>query len=337
MLVEIFKRLDSAHFAESYKIEVVFKDCFSYSSDLEAFLVGIVDRGVHRLVIRFGKRFERLLRVLLVKEYIKILRVECGYFNAGGFDGKVLRLDWILSFECMTKRLFLAMLSRGGNTLKHFLFRLARLLIGLVLYAAGIVLTLNAQIGYGPWEVFHVGLAKTAGISIGSAAIVTGLVIALFAVLLGEKLGLGTILNMTLIGIILDAILLMGVVPVARSFITGLIMMVAGLFVIAIASFFYIGSGFGAGPRDSLMVALTRKTHLPVGLVRGAIELVAVGAGWRLGGMVGLGTVIAALAIGFCVQLTFRLFKFDPTLVRHESLRMSWQTMLHGKSATPSP
>ncbi len=155
--------------------------------------------------------------------------------------------------------------------------------------------------------------------------------------MLGEKLGLGTILNMTLIGIFLDAILVLGVVPVARSFIPGLIMMVAGLFIIAIASFFYIGSGFGAGPRDSLMVALTRKTRLPVGLVRGAIELVAVGAGWRLGGMVGLGTVIAALAIGFCVQLTFRLFKFDPTLVRHESLRMSWQNMLHGKSATPSP
>lgn len=237
----------------------------------------------------------------------------------------------------MTKTVYLAMLSFGGNALKPFMFRLARLLLGLVLYAFGIVLTLNAHIGYGPWEVFHVGLAETAGMSIGSAAIVTGIVIALFAVLLGERLGLGTILNMTLIGFILDAILVLGVVPVATSFVPGVAMMVAGLFVIALASFFYIGSGFGAGPRDSLMVALTRKTRLPVGLVRGAIELVAVVVGWRLGGMVGLGTVLAAFAIGFCIQMTFRLLKFDPTIVRHESLMMSWHNLVRGGSIPPSP
>ena len=232
----------------------------------------------------------------------------------------------------MTKKPYLAMLSRGGTTLKLFMFRFARLLLGLVLYAVGIVLTLNAHIGYGPWEVFHVGLAETAGMSIGAAAIVTGVVIAFFAVLFGEKLGLGTLLNMTLIGVVLDAILLSGIIPVSRSFFTGVVMMVAGLFVVALASYFYIGSGFGAGPRDGLMVALTRKTRLPVGLVRGAIELVAVLVGWRLGGMVGLGTVLAALAIGFCIQLTFRLLKFDPTLVQHESLWMSWHNMFQGKS-----
>jgi uncharacterized protein len=234
----------------------------------------------------------------------------------------------------MTKKPYLTMLSRGGTALNHVLFRLARLLLGLVLYALGIVLTLNAHIGYGPWEVFHVGLAETAGISIGTAAIATGVVIAFFAILLGEKLGLGTVLNMTLIGMVLDAILVSGIIPVARSFFPGLVMMVAGLFVVAFATYFYIGSGFGAGPRDGLMVALTRKTHLPIGLVRGMIELAAVLVGWRLGGMVGLGTVLAALAIGFCVQLTFRLLKFDPTLVHHESLRMSWQSMFQ-ENGTP--
>jgi len=202
-----------------------------------------------------------------------------------------------------------------------------RLLLGLLLYALGIVLTLNAHIGFGPWEVFHVGLAETTGMSIGTASIVTGLAIALVALLAGEKLGLGTVLNMVLIGVFLDAMLAAAFIPVAASFWIGAAMMVAGLFVIALGSYFYIGSGFGAGPRDSLMVALTRKTRLPVGIIRGGIELTAVLIGWRLGGMVGAGTVLAAVSIGFCVQLTFRMLRFDPTSVMHESLLATWQNL----------
>ncbi len=209
--------------------------------------------------------------------------------------------------------------------MKSFVNRMLRLLLGLLLYALGIVLTLNARIGFGPWEVFHVGLAETTGMSIGTASIVTGVAIAVIALLIGEQLGLGTVLNMVLIGIFLDAILAVAIIPLAASFWIGVAMMVAGLFVIALGSYFYIGSGFGAGPRDSLMVALVRKTRLPVGVIRGGIELTAVLPGWRLGGMVGLGTVLPALLIGFCVQLTFRLLRFDPTAVKHESLLATWQ------------
>ena len=208
--------------------------------------------------------------------------------------------------------------------MKSFVRRMVRLLLGLLLYALGIVLTLNARIGYGPWEVFHVGLSETLGMSIGVASIVTGIAIALLALIIGEKLGLGTVLNMVLIGVFLDAILALAFIPVATLFWPGVLMMISGLFVIALGSYFYIGSGFGAGPRDSLMVALTRKTRLPVGVIRGGIELAAVLVGWRLGGMVGLGTVLAAVLIGFCVQLTFRLLRFDPTSVKHESLLATW-------------
>jgi uncharacterized membrane protein YczE len=204
--------------------------------------------------------------------------------------------------------------------MKDFYLRLLRLLFGLFLYALGIVITLKASIGYAPWEVFHVGLAKTTGISIGNASIAAGLVIGTAAVLLGEKLGLGTILNMILIGIFLDIILGLNLIPASSGFLVGIPMLIAGLFVISLASYFYIGSGFGAGPRDSLMVALTRRTKLPVGFCRGTIEVLAVLAGWKLGGMVGIGTVISAFAIGFCIQTTFRLLRFDATSVRHETL-----------------
>jgi uncharacterized membrane protein YczE len=97
--------------------------------------------------------------------------------------------------------------------------------------------------------------------------------------------------------------------------------MIAGLFVISLGTYFYMGSGFGAGPRDGLMVVLERKTGLPVGLCRAIIESLAVLLGWLMGGPVGLGTVIAAFGIGLCVQVTFSLFKFQATEIRHETFR----------------
>jgi uncharacterized membrane protein YczE len=199
-----------------------------------------------------------------------------------------------------------------------------RLTWGLFLYALGIVVTLKANVGYAPWDVFHVGVSKIIGISIGNASIITGVIIGIIAVLLGEKIGLGTILNMILIGVFLDMILLFNIIPDANSFLFGVIMLIAGLFIIALASYFYIGSAFGAGPRDSLMVALTRKTRLPIGICRGIIELIAVFVGWRLGGMLGIGTVISAFAIGFCVQITFKVLKFDATKVKHETLNRTF-------------
>lgn len=216
--------------------------------------------------------------------------------------------------------------------MKTFYSRFSRLILGLFLYALGIVITLNAHIGYAPWEVFHVGFAKSTGMSIGMASIVAGVVIGVLSLFLGEKLGLGTLLNMVLIGVFLDLILNYRFIPTATHFAFGIPMLIVGLFVISLASYFYIGSGFGAGPRDSLMVALTRKTKLPIGLCRGIIELLAVLAGWQLGGMFGIGTVISALSIGFCVQLTFKLLKFDTTKIKHETLSVTYKTLFGTKS-----
>jgi len=216
--------------------------------------------------------------------------------------------------------------------MKQFYIRLIRLIWGLFLYSLGIVVTMNANIGYAPWDVFHVGLAKTIGISIGSASIITGVLIGIIAVLLGEKLGLGTILNMLLIGVFLDMLLGFHIIPLAKSFPFAIIMMIVGLFIIALASYFYIGSAFGAGPRDSLMVVLTRRTSLPVGVCRGAIELIAVFVGWKLGGMLGMGTIISAFVIGFCVQSTFRLLKFDATKVNHETLNQTYKMFFNNKN-----
>lgn len=218
--------------------------------------------------------------------------------------------------------------------MKQFYFRLIRLILGLILYALGIVLTLRADIGYAPWEVFHAGLSETTGISFGTVTIIVGVLIAIVTVALGEKIGLGSILNMFLIGIFLDILLEFNIVPEAGTIVSGIVMIIAGLFIIAIASYFYIKSAFGTGPRDSLMVVLARKTKLPIGLCRGTIELLAVLIGWSLGGMVGIGTIISAFAVGFCVQITFKLFRFDATEVKHETLDQTCKMLFIKKKRT---
>ncbi len=205
--------------------------------------------------------------------------------------------------------------------------RLLKLFLGLFLYALGIVLTMKAHIGYAPWEVFHAGVGKAIGMSLGNVTIVAGLIIGLVAIFMGEKLGIASILNMVLVGVFIDILLGTGMIPEMVNWFSGGLMLFAGMFVIALASYFYINSGYGAGPRDSLMVALTKKTKLPVGVCRGGIELVAVVVGWLLGGMVGVGTVLSALAIGFCLQITFKILHFYPTKIKHETFGVTYKRM----------
>jgi len=215
--------------------------------------------------------------------------------------------------------------------MRSFLIRLARLLLGLFIYGLGIVFTINANIGYAPWDVFHAGLANTLGITLGNASIAVGVLIVILAMLLGERVGLGTLLNMVLIGLFIDLIMGLEIIPKSSNFIIGLLMMAVGMIVIAIATFFYIGSGFGAGPRDSLMVAVTRLTKRPVGICRATIEILAVLAGWLLGGLLGIGTVISALSIGFFIQMTFKVIKFDPTKVKHEGLTDTFKLLIQDR------
>ena len=209
--------------------------------------------------------------------------------------------------------------------MKQFLMRFFSMIFGLILYSVGIVITIKANVGYAPWDVFHVGLANKTGLTLGVISIIVGVIIVVIVTLLKEKLGLGTVLNMVLIGLIIDIIF--PIFPIAKNQLIGYIMLIAGLFIISAGSYFYIKSGFGVGPRDNLMVVLARGTKLPVGLCRFAIELLATIAGWFLGGMVGIGTVISALGIGFCIQITFKIFKFDVTAVRHETIRETFLSL----------
>ena len=198
--------------------------------------------------------------------------------------------------------------------------RFARLNLGFVLYALGIVLTIQANIGYAPWDVFHAGFSQTTGLSFGISSIIIGIAIIATVCLFKEKIGIGTVLNMVLIGIYIDLLQHFKIIPQSSNIYMGLLEMTAGLFVISLASYFYIGAGFGAGPRDSLMVLLMRIFKLPAGAIRTIIELTVICIGWLLGGKAGFGTVYSSVAIGFFIQSTFRMLKFNPTQVKHQTL-----------------
>jgi len=215
-------------------------------------------------------------------------------------------------------------MGKEGNAVGYYLRRLASLLWGLFLFAIGIVLCVQANIGCAPWEVLHMGLSYKLGITMGQISILVGAVICLAVYLLQEKLGVGTLLNMLLIGIFIDLTFALNIIPVINDLWIGIIVMVAGLFVIALGSYFYIGSGFGAGPRDNLMVSLRRRTNWPVGVCRALVEGTALLLGYFLGGQVGIGTIIAVFGIGFCVQIVFHLLRFDPAKVEHETLSNAW-------------
>lgn len=208
-----------------------------------------------------------------------------------------------------------------NNNTRSFPVRVLRLIFGLFLYAMGCCLTIRANIGLSPWEAFSVGLAARTGWSVGFATVATGVAILGLVLLFKEKIGVGTILNTLLIGTFIDLILMLNMIPLLENFLAGTAMLLAGQFVICVGSYFYIGAGLGCGPRDSLMVALGKRLPaVPIGAVRGGIEAAVLAAGWLMGAKVGVGTVISVFGIGFLLQFTLKIFRFDLKAVSHESV-----------------
>lgn len=178
--------------------------------------------------------------------------------------------------------------------------RLPRLLFGLVLCGLGIAVMVAADLGLGPWDVLHQGISRLSGIPIGTVGILVGIVVLLGWLPLRERMGLGTILNVVVIGIVIDVTLLWLETPASMWARAGLLALGPPLF--AIGSGFYIGTGLGPGPRDGLMTGIAKR-GVPVGAVRTGLELTVLALGWLLGGTVGIGTVYFALAIGPMVHL----------------------------------
>lgn len=179
--------------------------------------------------------------------------------------------------------------------------RLFQLAFGLLLYGVTLAMLIRATLGNASWDVLHQGMAAQLPMSIGTAVIVMSLVVLLLWVPLREMPGMGTIANAFVVGLAADAAL--SVLEVPDALVERVLLMVAGVVLNAVATGLYIGSQFGPGPRDGLMTGLHRRTGVSIRVVRTALEVVVVAIGWTLGGVVGIGTILYAVAIGPLVQL----------------------------------
>ena len=185
-------------------------------------------------------------------------------------------------------------------------------------------MALNSNIGLSPWDVFHQGISNITGLTIGQASITVGVIIVIITLILKLEIGLGTIANMILIGSFIDLINYIGIIPESGDLFSGILMLICSLFMNAIGTYLYIGSEMGCGPRDGLMIALVKISGKSVGLIRFYIELGALSIGWILGGTVGIGTLITVIGLGYCLQIVFKIFKFDVNTLKHKSIKESF-------------
>ncbi|MFI6966965.1 YitT family protein [Streptomyces sp. NPDC050255] len=188
----------------------------------------------------------------------------------------------------------------------HLTRRLIQLYAGLALYGASSALLVVAGLGLEPWGVLHQGLAERTGISIGVVSIIIGAIVLLLWIPLRQRPGLGTVSNVFAVGLAMDGTL--ALVPEVHGLVAQAGVMVAGIVLNGVATGLYIAARFGPGPRDGLMTGLHRRTGRSIRFVRTAIEIAVVVTGFLLGGSLGAGTVLYALAIGPLAQFFLRFF-----------------------------
>ncbi|RSK29390.1 YitT family protein [Bacillus sp. HMF5848] len=183
--------------------------------------------------------------------------------------------------------------------LKGFIAKWAIYFIGLLVMAYGIVLTIKADFGVSPWDVLHIGLFKQLGLTIGSWSIIVGfIVLALSAILTKSWPKMGAFLNMLSVGVFIDLYMLLPFLKTPSHVLNKIVMLAIGIVVMGYGMGLYIAARCGAGPRDSLMIALTQLTGWKVQYIRGVMEVLVLVIGWMLGGPVFIGTIIFSVVIG---------------------------------------
>ena len=180
-----------------------------------------------------------------------------------------------------------------------------QIMIGLFVFAAGIVFILKSNLGMGPWDVFHVGITNHFPLTLGRVSQIVGLAIIILSIFLSIYPGIGTILNMVFIGFFED--LINPRIPFMHGYGFQILFLACGIIFMGMGSGLYMNANLGAGPRDSLMLGLSKKAKRSIRLVRNSMEITVLVMGFFLGGPVGVGTVAFALAIGPSVQFFLKI------------------------------
>lgn len=203
---------------------------------------------------------------------------------------------------------------------------------GLMLFAVGTYLIIQANIGVDPWDAFSLGLAKQWGILYGDASIIISFAVIGVDLLLKEKIGIGTVLDAIVVGKTVDLLNWIDLVPPQENLWAGIAMLMVGFLIAGFSQYMYMKAGLSCGPRDAMQVAIARRLHkIPIGGVNVIILAVVLVVGWQLGGPIGIGTIISPFAAGGMQQLAFNLMKFEPKTVQHQDFIESFK-ILFGKT-----
>ena len=207
-----------------------------------------------------------------------------------------------------------------GEIVKHCLVAA----VGLATFATGVYLTIQANIGVAPWDCFFLGIEGAFGIKYGNVAVMTSLVVICIDLLMKEKIGLGTLIDAVFTGKVVDFLDWLDIVPPQESVVMGVVLMIAGLFLNGLGQFIYMRVALCCGPRDSLLVGLSKRmSRVPIGVVGVMILAVVLFLGWMLGGPIGIGTLIGAFLMGPIMQLVFKWLHFDAEAVAHQDIFVS--------------
>lgn len=209
----------------------------------------------------------------------------------------------------------------------------SRLMLGFIVYGLAIVVMIHANIGLSPWDVLHQGISLKTGLSMGKISMLVGLIIIVIDAIMGEGIGFATMGNVFLIGMFLDMFESMNIIPYADNLFSGIIMMIIGMILAAIATVLYLKPALGSGPRDGLMLAINKRTSKSVGTIRAIIEISALIVGWILGGSVGIGTIISGLGVGYFIQIGFKISHIDSKSLVHESIYETIKSIKNKESA----
>ena len=202
--------------------------------------------------------------------------------------------------------------------MNKFIRVITRLLLGFIVYGLAIVVMIHANVGLSPWDVLHQGISLKTGLTMGKVSISVGIIIIIIDAILGEGIGFATLGNVLLIGTFLDMFESLNIIPYANNLFIGIIMMIIGVVLAALATVLYLA--LGSGPRDGLMLAINKRSSKSVGTVRTIIELSVLFIGWILGGSVGIGTIISGVGLGYAIEIGFKISHMDSKTLVHKNI-----------------
>lgn len=210
---------------------------------------------------------------------------------------------------------------RNRKVIRSVVFGWIRIVFGLLIFALGVHLTIRANLGLAPWDCLGMGISYHTPLNYGLSMTAMSIVILVIDILMRERIGFGTVIDALVTGMFVQLFNDIDPFPETQSIPAGVVIILAGLALMAVGQYFYMTSAQGCGPRDSLLVGLGKRLHrLPIGAVQMIIWGTALLIGWLLGGPVGIGTIVSTFGSGIVMQIIYNIIRFEPRKVEHRSV-----------------